>query len=72
MNDFKKVLGERIRSLRDKAGLSLSALEAESGIPKATISKIENGHRNPRIETLVKIAQGLKVKLKDLFDFEED
>lgn len=61
-------MGSRILHLREKAGLSLSELEAESGVPKATISKIENGHRNPRIETLYRIAKGLGVELKDLFE----
>jgi transcriptional regulator with XRE-family HTH domain len=72
VKDFKEELGIRIRTLRDKAGLSLSELEAESGIPKATISRIENGHRNPRIETLKKIAEGIGVELKELFELENE
>jgi len=67
VKEFKTELGKRIRNLRGKAGLSLSELEAVSGIPKSTISKIENGHRNPRIETLYNIAKGLGVELKELF-----
>src|SRR5947208_4174507 len=53
--------GERLRSARLHAGLSQSALETRSGIPKARLSRYENGHVLPSIETLGRLATALEV-----------
>lgn len=51
--------GQRLRSLRLHAGLSQSGLEGISGIPKARLSRYENGHVNPSIETLGRLSRAL-------------
>jgi transcriptional regulator with XRE-family HTH domain len=55
------VFGQRLRSVRLHAGLSQSALETRSGIPKARLSRYENGHVLPSIETLRRLASALDV-----------
>ncbi len=54
-------LGHRLRAARVGAGLSQSELEDLSGIPKARLSRYENGHVEPSIQTLAKLAQALNV-----------
>ena len=56
-----KNFGQRLREARITAGLSQSELEEISGIPKARLSRYENGHVAPSIQTLERLATALKV-----------
>jgi transcriptional regulator with XRE-family HTH domain len=58
--------GQRLRHSRQEAGLSQSALESRSGIPKARLSRYENGHVLPSIGTLGKLAKALGVSEANL------
>src|SRR2546425_11504569 len=53
--------GQRLRQARREAGLSQSELEVRSGIPKARLSRYENGHVLPSIGTLGRLAKALGV-----------
>jgi transcriptional regulator with XRE-family HTH domain len=53
--------GTRLREARLAAGLSQSELEELSGIPKARLSRYENGHVEPSIQTLARLAKALNV-----------
>ena len=53
--------GNRLREARVQAGLSQSELEELSGIPKARLSRYENGHVEPSIQTLARLARALNV-----------
>ena len=53
--------GNRLREARLAAGLSQSELEDISGIPKARLSRYENGHVEPSIQTLNRLARALNV-----------
>lgn len=53
--------GIRLREVRLASGLSQSQLEDLSGIPKARLSRYENGHVEPSIRTLARLAQALNV-----------
>jgi transcriptional regulator with XRE-family HTH domain len=53
--------GTRLREARLSAGLSQSDLEDISGIPKARLSRYENGHVEPSIQTLNRLARALNV-----------
>jgi transcriptional regulator with XRE-family HTH domain len=53
--------GNRLRESRVAAGLSHSELEELSGIPKARLSRYENGHVEPSIQTLARLAKALNV-----------
>jgi transcriptional regulator with XRE-family HTH domain len=60
MND-ERTFGQRLRETRIRAGLSQSDLEEISGIPKARLSRYENGHVAPSIQTLERLARALRV-----------
>lgn len=53
--------GNRLREARLRAGFSQSELEERSGIPKARLSRYENGHVEPSIQTLARLARALNV-----------
>ncbi len=56
-----KHFGQRLRESRVSAGLSQSELEDISGIPKARLSRYENGHVEPSIQTLARLSRALNV-----------
>ncbi len=59
-------LGDRIRELRLNRKLSLANLSDTSGVSKGSLSSIENGRINFTVETCVKIAVGLGVRVQDV------
>ncbi len=61
------VLGENIRALREKSGLTVTAAALRADLTKSTLSKIEKGQVSPPIATLVRIAKALEVGLTDFF-----
>jgi transcriptional regulator with XRE-family HTH domain len=61
VSDQERTFGQRLRAVRLHAGLSQSGLETRSGIPKARLSRYENGHVLPSIETLGRLASALGV-----------
>ena len=63
-----RTFGRRLRETRIKAGLSQSDLEVISGIPKARLSRYENGHVAPSIQTLERLAKALAVSEASLLD----
>ena len=60
-------VGIVIRSYRQKLGLSQGDLEKRTGLMRCYISRVENGHTVPSIETLSRIARALDAQLADLF-----
>lgn len=64
-------VASNVRRLRERRGLSLSALARAAGVSKATLFKIERGEGNPAIETLWSIAQALGVPFAVLFTEDE-
>ncbi len=61
-------LGQRIRTLRAKTGLSQEALAAAAGIHRTYMSALERGVYNPTFTTLRKLARALRVHPGKLFD----
>jgi transcriptional regulator with XRE-family HTH domain len=61
VEDDDVTFGQRLRRARLMAGLSQSELEGRSGIPKARLSRYENGHVLPSLGTLQKLASSLGV-----------
>lgn len=59
--------GQRIRSLRQNAGLTLQDLGQRAGIGFSTIAKVERGQLSPTYETILRLAQGLDVDVAELF-----
>jgi transcriptional regulator with XRE-family HTH domain len=61
------IIGERLRTLREEKNLSQGDIEKRTGLLRCYISRVENGHTVPAIETLEKIARALEVPLYQLF-----
>jgi len=66
---MKRKLGQRIKALRKQKGLTIEKLAYENDLAKGNLSEIEKGAINPKLSTLEKIAAGLEISLKELFDF---
>ncbi|MGI5268826.1 helix-turn-helix domain-containing protein [Nonomuraea sp. CA-218870] len=63
-----RVIGQRVRQLRQSRGVSLSELARRAGIGKATLSGVETGTRNPTLETLWAITAQLGVPIGAILD----
>ena len=62
-----KELGKHIKALREKTGKSLNSFVLEKGgITSATLSRIENGLVDVRLNTLIKISALLDVNISEL------
>jgi transcriptional regulator with XRE-family HTH domain len=64
-------LGERIRTLRKAAGLTIRALAERCHLSANTLSLIENDHTSPSVQTLYSLARGLDVSVSSFFDCRE-
>mgnify|MGYP000143757375 FL=1 len=64
--DFMKV-EILLKQVRLEKGMTLETLAQLSGISKGHLSKIERQERDPKISTLVLIADALKVNVNDLY-----
>jgi len=65
------LIGTRLRQLREQRGLSQGDIENTTGLLRCYISRVENGHTVPSLETLERFAAALDVPLYHLF-FEGD
>jgi transcriptional regulator with XRE-family HTH domain len=60
-------IARRIRELRELKELSQGDIEVRTGLLRCYISRVENGHTVPALETLQKIARALETPLYQLF-----
>jgi transcriptional regulator with XRE-family HTH domain len=61
------VICDRLRSLREEKKLSQGDIEKRTGLLRCYISRVENGHTVPTVETLEKMARALEVPMYKLF-----
>jgi transcriptional regulator with XRE-family HTH domain len=61
------VVGDRLRTLRETRNFSQGEIEKRTGLLRCYISRVENGHTVPAIETLEKFARALDVPMYRLF-----
>jgi ribosome-binding protein aMBF1 (putative translation factor) len=66
LNETTRVFGERVRDRRLALGLSQEAAAVRCGIHWTQLGKVERGQRSLRLETIVKIADGLDIDPGDL------
>jgi transcriptional regulator with XRE-family HTH domain len=66
-NNADMIIGDRLRALREEKKLSQGDIEKRTGLLRCYISRVENGHTVPAIETLEKMARALEVPLYQLF-----
>ena len=61
------LIGDRLRAIREAKNLSQGDIEKRTGLLRPYISRVENGHTVPGLETLEKFAHALEVPLYQLF-----
>ncbi len=61
------IIGDRLRELREGKNLSQGDIEKRAGLLRCYISRVENGHTIPAIETLEKLARAMEIPLYQLF-----
>jgi len=61
------LIGQRLRTLREEKGLSQGDIEKNTGLLRCYISRVENGHTVPSLETLERFAAALEVPLYKIF-----
>ena len=57
------IISDRLRELREERKLSQGDIEKRTGLLRCYISRVENGHTVPAIETLEKLARALEIPL---------
>jgi transcriptional regulator with XRE-family HTH domain len=60
IRDVLAEVGPRLRRLRVRRGVTLTALAAETGISKSTLSRLETGQRKPSLELLLLLAERIR------------
>jgi len=61
------IIGDRLREIRETKKLSQGDVEKRTGLLRCYISRVENGHTVPAIETLEKMARAFEVPMYQLF-----
>jgi transcriptional regulator with XRE-family HTH domain len=61
------VIGEKVKVLREQKKMSQGAIEKRTGLLRCYLSRVENGHTVPSIDTLEKIARALEIPMYKLF-----
>jgi len=61
------VIGDRLRELREAKMLSQGDIEKRTGLLRCYISRVENNHTVPAVDTLEKLARALEVPMYQLF-----
>jgi transcriptional regulator with XRE-family HTH domain len=61
------LIGQRLRELHESKNLSQGNIEKRTGLLRCYISRVENGHTVPAIETLEKMARALEVPIYAIF-----
>lgn len=65
--NYKKLVGERIKALRVSNALTQEVLAERCGIFRTYLSRIESGSANPTLVVLVALAGALEVEPSELF-----
>lgn len=64
--DVLAEVGPRLRRLRLRRSVTLTALAAKTGISKSTLSRLESGQRKPSLELLLPLSEAYQVPLDEL------
>ncbi len=68
MADLEKIVAENLKRIRSDRKLSLDGLAALTGVSKSMLGQIERGESSPTLQTVWKIANGLRISLTELTD----
>lgn len=61
------IVGDRLKAIREMKHMSQGDIEKRTGLLRCYISRVENGHTVPAIETLEKMARAMDVPLYQIF-----
>jgi transcriptional regulator with XRE-family HTH domain len=61
------IICDRLRALREEKKFSQGEIEKRTGLLRCYISRVENGHTVPAVETLEKFARALEIPMYQLF-----
>ena len=61
------IIGTRLKKLREDRSLSQGDIEKRTGLLRCYISRVENGHTVPSLETMERLAAALEIPLYQLF-----
>lgn len=64
-----KQLGEKLRTIRQKRGMSLRNVSEKSGLSTGFLSQLERGMLNPTISTLQRLSEAFGTRSCDLLDY---
>ena len=67
VNSLERYIGNTIRELRQKHGLTIAEIADQTGISRGMLSKIENAQTATSLETLGKLAKALGISLSAFF-----
>ena len=67
-HSHRRLLGETLRAKRKNAGLTQEKLAEKADLSAIFISRIERGRESPSVDSLVKIARALGLKVRDLVE----
>lgn len=70
--ETKRVVGLRIKNLRRARGYSQEKLAEIIGINPKYLSSIERGEENPTLDLFMRLSQGLKVEMQEIFNVEHE
>jgi transcriptional regulator with XRE-family HTH domain len=70
--DTKQLLGARIKSLRQGRGRTQEQVAEQTGLSVNYLSRIERGLENPTLNTLLGVAEALKVEPVELFTLDHE
>lgn len=65
------LIGERLKALREQKDMSQGDIEKSTGLLRCYISRIENGHTVPSVDTLEKMARALEIPIYRIFTDDE-
>jgi transcriptional regulator with XRE-family HTH domain len=66
MEDYSKRLGENLKRIRTKKGITQIEIAKELGADRSFVSNIENGKTNPTLSTITNLAKALGVPVNEL------
>lgn len=72
MHTISNTLGERIRLLRKKAGMSQEQLALKAEMAPSFVGEIERGIKKPSIESIEKLSNALEISVSELFNYNLD
>lgn len=66
--NLRLAFGQRVRELRQAAGLSQEAFALKAGLNRTYVGDIERGERNVALDNIGKIAKTLRISIVELFN----